>query len=224
MISTGFKSLDKILDGGFQEGTLAVIAAEPSEGKTGFGLTLLHNAAKTNTPVYLSLEFSKDQLFERILAVDSGIDLKEISSANLTDKEKKLIEDVYSQIASLTVEALKFPSMNDVLTRINELKAIHNTDVVFIDYIDLINAEASLAEQELKQLAKETGLAIVALHQIPRNSLASQKDTQADVFIRLRRDRKASPDKVSLSICKGDTSEQQIELNYDQHTTRISEC
>ena len=46
MISTGFKSLDKILDGGFQEGTLTVIEAEPSEGKTGFGLRQLNNTTK----------------------------------------------------------------------------------------------------------------------------------------------------------------------------------
>ncbi len=87
-IPTGFKDLDNTL-AGFQRSDLIILAARPSMGKTALSLNFAHNvASQTKEPVLIfSLEMSKDQLVDRLLSMESGVDAWALRTGNLTDSD-----------------------------------------------------------------------------------------------------------------------------------------
>ncbi len=87
-VPTGFKDLDNIL-AGLQRSDLIIVAARPSMGKTALSLNLAHNiATKSDQPVLVfSLEMSKEQLVDRMLSMESGVDAWNIRTGNLSDKD-----------------------------------------------------------------------------------------------------------------------------------------
>ena len=85
---TGFKDLDNTL-AGFQRSDLIILAARPSMGKTALALNFAHNiAVQANQPVLIfSLEMSKEQLVDRLLSMESGVDAWALRTGNLTDAD-----------------------------------------------------------------------------------------------------------------------------------------
>ena len=184
-VPSGFQSLDKITYG-WQQTDLIILAARPSVGKTAFALNLARNAAMhptKPTPVaFFSLEMSAAQLAQRILAAESEIMLEKISRGKLEDHE---LQQLYRKGIDRLTKAPLFIDDSAALN-IFELRAKarrlvnkHNVGMIIIDYLQLMSGSAdnrnSNREQEistisrnLKGLAKELGIPIIALSQLSR--------------------------------------------------------
>ncbi len=184
-VPSGFQSLDKITYG-WQQTDLIILAARPSVGKTAFALNLARNAAMhptKPTPVaFFSLEMSAAQLAQRILAAESEIMLEKISRGKLEDHE---LQQLYRKGIDRLTKAPLFIDDSAALN-IFELRAKarrlvnkHNVGMIIIDYLQLMSGstdnrnsnreqEISTISRNLKGLAKELGIPIIALSQLSR--------------------------------------------------------
>lgn len=180
-ITTGFTELDRMTCG-WQAPDLIVLAARPSVGKTAFAINLGMNAAKTGVGVgFFSLEMSKEQLMQRMLAIESQLRLEEIVRGKLSDSAMK---DLY-KLGVQPVSALPFfiddtPAINifELRTKCRKLTKA-GCGLIIVDYLQLMsgvqNSRADNREQEiskisrdLKGLAKELRIPIIALSQLSR--------------------------------------------------------
>ncbi|MFA5478671.1 MAG: replicative DNA helicase [Candidatus Muiribacteriota bacterium] len=179
-LSSGFIDLDRITSG-FQKSDLIILAARPGVGKTAFCLNLAANAAlKEKQPVAIfSLEMPATQLVQRILSSEAEVDQEKLRKGNLSESEFGRL--VLS--AGRVFDAGLFINDSGFLT-INELKAAarkaymeHNIKMIVVDYLQLLsggNKNASRVEEiseisrNLKSLAKELNIPIIALSQLSR--------------------------------------------------------
>jgi replicative DNA helicase len=182
-VPSGFVALDAITQG-FQAGTLTILAARPSMGKTTMTLNLALNAAKTyKKPVaFFSLEMSKEDLAVKILAMETGINSKIIKSgkyADMSDYDKVInsVERMYE--LSLVIDDTAAISLLELRTKCRRLKEEENIELVIIDYLQLIKIaesrtignreqEVSAIVQGLKALARELELPFIVLSQLSR--------------------------------------------------------
>jgi len=184
-VPSGFQSLDKVTYG-WQQTDLIILAARPSVGKTAFALNLARNAAMhptKPTPVaFFSLEMSAAQLAQRILAAESEIMLEKISRGKLEDHElQQLYRKGIDRLtkAPLYIDDSAALNIFELRAKARRLVNKHNVGMIIIDYLQLMSGSAenrnSNREQEistisrnLKGLAKELGIPIIALSQLSR--------------------------------------------------------
>lgn len=183
-VPTGFPSLDRITYG-WQPTDLIVLAARPSVGKTAFALNLARNAAMNPTkPVgvgFFSLEMSSSQLVQRILSAESEIMLEKISRGKLEEHEmKQLYKRGIERLSKAPIFIDDSAALNifELRAKCRRLKNKHNIGIIIIDYLQLMSGSAdrnSNREQEisrisrdLKSLAKELQVPIIALSQLSR--------------------------------------------------------
>jgi len=179
-VATGFTDLDKVL-GGLQKSDLLVLAARPSMGKTSLALDIARNVAiHSNKPVGLfSLEMSKDQLADKLLASLANINLWNLRNG-------RLVQDDYSRLQHAMGTLSEAPLyINDVgLVNILQMRAMarrlqsnHGLSLLVIDYLQLMdpmNKFASPVQQvsensrSLKMLAKELNVPVLVLSQLSR--------------------------------------------------------
>ena len=183
-VPTGFPSLDK-LTYGWQPTDLIVLAARPSVGKTAFALNLARTAAlhptKPTAVGFFSLEMSSSQLVQRILSAESEIWLEKIARGKLEEHEmqqlyKKGIEKLSK--APIFIDDSAALNIFELRAKCRRLKNKHNIGMIIIDYLQLMSGSAdrnSNREQEiskisrdLKGLAKELQVPIIALSQLSR--------------------------------------------------------
>ena len=183
-VLTGFNELDRILEGGLQNGSLYLLAARPAMGKTGFALNILdHLCVKDyRSAVLFSLDTSKKQIMERILSLESGVDNTKIRMGDIEGndwdlliegakafKGSKMIIDApsYLRVSQIRENCLKYKKENADLS------------VVIVDYVQLIlGSETYLSRQqeissifrEFKELAKELDMPIILISQLPRTT------------------------------------------------------
>ena len=180
-VTTGFEQLD-ILTSGLQKSDLIIVAARPSMGKTAFALCLALNAAirQKITVGLFSLEMSKEQLMQRMLAVRGKVNLSRLRRpASLTDEDWGNLHqaaDVISR-APIFIDDTSALSTMELRARARRLKAEHGLGLVVIDYLQLMRAsrrtdsrelEISDISRSLKGLAKELDIPVVALSQLNR--------------------------------------------------------
>lgn len=183
-IPTGFQDLDN-LTAGLQKSDLIIIAARPSVGKTSLALDLARQIVTESkiTVGYFSLEMSKEQLVDRMLCAQSGIDLFKIRTGKLSDSEGS---DDFARLghamgilseAPLFIDDSAALNVIDVRTKCRRLKTEHNLNLIIIDYLQLMEARANaesrvqaVAEmtRALKQIARELDVPIIALSQLSR--------------------------------------------------------
>ncbi len=190
-VPSGFSSLDKITYG-WQNTDLIILAARPSVGKTAFALNLARYAClhgNKKTPVaFFSLEMSAGQLVQRILSAESEIWLEKIARGKLADHEmKQLYAKGIQQLAKAPMFIDDTAALNifELRAKCRRLKNKHNIGLIIIDYLQLMSGSAdrnSNREQEiskisrdLKGLAKELQVPIIALSQLSR-AVESRKD------------------------------------------------
>src|ERR1700730_11279380 len=184
-IPTGFASLDRVTYG-WQNTDLIILAARPSVGKTAFALNLARNAAlhpTKATPVGLfSLEMSAGQLVQRILAAESEILLEKIARGKLEEHEmKQLYAKGIQRLGQAPIFIDDTPALNifELRAKCRRLKNKHNIGMIIIDYLQLMSGtndnrngnreqEISKISRDLKGLAKELGIPIIALSQLSR--------------------------------------------------------
>lgn len=182
-VATGLTDLDR-LTCGWQQPDLIVLAARPSVGKTCFALNLAMNAARVDKiPVgFFSMEMSKAQLIQRMLSTESRIPLGKISRGQLTVSE---LEDLYKlgtvPLSKLNIYIDDTPALTIIELRNKARKMVkdNNVKLFFVDYIQLMSGvqnnradnreqEISKISRDLKGLAKELEVPVIALSQLSR--------------------------------------------------------
>ncbi len=184
-VPSGYASLDRITYG-WQNTDLIILAARPSVGKTALALNLARNAAlhaSKPTPVAVfSLEMSAGQLVQRILAAESEIWLEKIARGKLEEHEmKQLYARGIQRLAQAPIFIDDTPALNifELRAKCRRLKNKHNIGMVIIDYLQLMSGtgenrnsnreqEISNISRNLKSLAKELNIPIIALSQLSR--------------------------------------------------------
>jgi replicative DNA helicase len=183
-VPSGFASVDRVTYG-WQNTDLIILAARPSVGKTAFALNLARNAALNATkptPIaFFSLEMSAAQLVQRILSAESEIWLEKISRGKLEEHEmKQLYAKGIQRLSDAPIYIDDTAALNifELRAKCRRLKNKHNIGLIIIDYLQLMSGtgdKGSNREQEisnisrnLKGLAKELQVPIIALSQLSR--------------------------------------------------------
>lgn len=180
-VTTGYTRLDK-LTAGLQPSDLIIVAARPSMGKTAFAMCMTLNAAvRQNVPVAVfSLEMSKEQLIQRMLAVWGKVDLSKLRRPSLlTDEDWQHLYTAAEVIAHAPVYIDDTPALStlELRARVRRLKADKGLGLVVVDYLQLMRTnrrtdsrelEISDISRSLKGLAKEMNIPVVALAQLNR--------------------------------------------------------
>src|SRR6266478_8139037 len=182
-VPTGFTDLDR-LTGGLQKSDLIVLAARPGIGKTSLAMSMAHNAALKyhNSVAFFSLEMSKDQLAQRLLSMDSGIDQQRLRTGRIEEEEWERIVyamDTLSE-ANIWIDDTASITPMEMRSKIRRLHAQHGIDLIIVDYLQLMQAtiggkrnenrvqEISEISRSLKGLARELNLPVLALAQLSR--------------------------------------------------------
>ncbi len=183
-VPTGFKDLDNIL-AGFQQSDLIILAARPSMGKSALALNFAHNIAlKTNEPVLIfSLEMSKEQLVDRLLSMESGVDAWALRTGNLNDSDFERIGQAMGVLSEIPIYIDDTPgiTISDMRTKARREAHLHKLGLIIIDYLQLMSGgtrfssdgnrvqEISEISRGLKGLARELNVPILALSQLSRS-------------------------------------------------------
>lgn len=179
-VTTGFKDLNKKING-LQRTDLILVAARPAMGKTAFALNLVQNAAiKGNASVAVfSLEMSKEQLAQRMIAAQSNVELKKMKTGTLNDADWPRIISAMAVMsdAKIFIDDTPGIKINELRSKCRKLKMEQGLDLVMIDYLQLMESdsknesrqqEISKISRSLKILAKELDCPVVALSQLSR--------------------------------------------------------
>lgn len=188
-LESGYHDLDK-LTSGWQNSDLIIIAARPAMGKTAFVLSMAKNmAVDYNTPIAIfSLEMSNLQLVNRLISNVCELGGEKIKSGQLTpvewDQLMHRIKKLYG--APIYIDDTPSLSIFELRTKARRLVREHDVKFIIIDYLQLMNAsgmkfgsreqEVSMISRNLKQLAKELNIPIVALSQLNRSVENRGKD------------------------------------------------
>jgi replicative DNA helicase len=185
-VPSGYKDLDNLL-AGFQKSDLIILAARPSVGKTSFCLDMArHMAVREKVPVGLfSLEMSKEQLVDRLLCAEAGVDLWKMRTGNLSDRPDSddfpRIGNAMSVLSEAPIFIDDHPGNNvlQIRAKCRRLKAEHGLGMIIIDYLQLmeshikgsnVNRVQEVAEmsRNLKGIARELNVPVLALAQLSR--------------------------------------------------------
>ncbi|MCX6810054.1 MAG: replicative DNA helicase [Candidatus Berkelbacteria bacterium] len=182
-IASGFKGLDNLL-AGFQRSDLIIIAARPSMGKTALALNIAcHAAAKEKIPVgVFSLEMSRDQLVDRLLTMEAGIDSWRLRTGNLREDDFSKLNYAMGVLseAPLYIDDSALLSVMDIRAKARRLQAESGLGLVIVDYLQLMESahrgygeinrvqEVSDISRGLKALARELNVPVIALSQLSR--------------------------------------------------------
>lgn len=179
-LTTGFIDLDNKLSG-LQKSDLVLLAARPSMGKTALGINIATNSALkagANVAIF-SLEMSKEQLVQRMIASTAHVDLQKIISGRLSEDEWLQIINSMSPLsqASVYIDDTAGISLMEMKAKARRLKIEKGLDLIVIDYLQLMQMEGRVESRQqeissisrgLKALAKEMDCPVIALSQLSR--------------------------------------------------------
>lgn len=243
-ISTGFEKLDRLLNGGFIEGTIATIGARPSTGKTTLSLNIL-KACLDFKSAFFSLEMSGRMIYDRIISDRLDIEYGRTHKHNLSDSEFEDVKKLLEMYKNLTV----IDNLYDV-EQITAYVYANKPELVIIDFVQVITAQKKFVDnrqridfisQQLKKCAKETKCCFIVLSQITRNG--KEEPTMSDLkesggleqdsdyvmllhrpYVNNKDDKKANPAETKLKLDKnkfGNTGI--IDFNFNGMFQRFSE-
>jgi len=184
-VPTYFHDLDNIL-AGLQKSDLVILAARPSVGKTTLALDIARNVATKakETVGIFSLEMSKEQLVDRLLCSEAGVDLWKMRTGKLSDQGDN---DDFSKInhamgvlseAKIFIDDSANANVMEIRTKARRLQSEHGLGLVVIDYLQLMEGnrskenrvqEVSDISRNLKALARELNVPVLALSQLSRS-------------------------------------------------------
>ncbi len=181
-IPSGYDKLDK-LTSGWQPSDLVIIAARPGMGKTALTLSMARNiAVNTNTPVaFFSLEMSSVQLITRLISSETGLTSEKLRTGKLEKHEWEQLNVKAKALESAPLYIDDTPSLSifDLRAKARRLASQHKIKLIIIDYLQLMTAgssqkggnreqEISTISRNLKALAKELDIPVIALSQLSR--------------------------------------------------------
>ena len=248
-VSTGIKALDEKLSG-LQESNLIILAARPSMGKTSLALNIAQYAGvEKKIPVAIfSLETSREQLVDRMLASQANVDGWRLTTGRLEEEDFRKIGEAMGQLAEAPIFIDDTPGINvlEIRTKARRLQMEQGVKLIIVDYLQLAhgnNSESRVQEvsdvsQSLKNLARELHVPVMALSQLSRGvesrgakrpQLSDLRESgsieqDADVVMFLYREDDENRNDVKLSISKhrnGPTGE--IDLFFKGEQTKFFE-
>jgi replicative DNA helicase len=181
---TGFSDLDRLL-GGLQRSDLIILAARPAVGKTSFALSLAYNAAvryQCKIGIF-SLEMSIDQLVQRLISMEAGVDQQRLRSGRVEDDEWDHVVRAANIFSAVTILLDETASLTTSQLRSKARQWISEADgldLIIVDYLQLMQSEAGAGRsdnrvqvideisRQLKVLARELNVPILALAQLSR--------------------------------------------------------
>ncbi|RZN76505.1 MAG: replicative DNA helicase, partial [Winogradskyella sp.] len=181
-IPSGFDKLDK-LTSGWQPSDLVIIAARPGMGKTAFTLTMARNVAvNSNIPVaFFSLEMSSVQLITRLISSETGLSSEKLRTGKLEKHEWEQLNVKVKTLekAPLFIDDTPSLSIFDLRAKARRLASQYGIKMIMIDYLQLMTGggsnkngnreqEISMISRNLKALAKELNIPVIALSQLSR--------------------------------------------------------
>lgn len=181
-IRTGWRDLDN-MTAGLQRSDLVILAARPSMGKTTLVANLAYNVATiAKQPVlFFSLEMSKEQLVDRMLADASGVDAWNIRTGNLSDDDFSKLSEAMGEMAEAPIYIDDTPGLSVLEMRTKARRAAHEKPLglVIVDYLQLMQGsgrhdgnrvqEVSEISRGLKLIARELNVPVIALSQLSRS-------------------------------------------------------
>lgn len=180
-VPTNFKFLDNLL-GGLQPSDFLIIAGRPGQGKTSFMLTIAKNAAMINKKhiAIFSMEMSNEQVVQRLMSQETGIDAQRIRLGKLEDDEWPLFNQAIENFANTQIFLDDSPGITptQIRAKCRRLHLEHRLDLVIIDYIQLMSGdnrnenrvqEVSYISRNLKALARELDVPVLAASQLSRS-------------------------------------------------------
>jgi replicative DNA helicase len=179
-VPTGFIDLDKLLRG-LQPSDLLIIAGRPGQGKTGFLLSVAKNAALTHKKhvAVFSLEMSNEQVAQRLIAQQTGIDSQRLRTGQLEDNEWSLFAQAIEVLSDTQIFLDDTPAITplQLRTKCRRLHLEHRLDLIIVDYLQLMTGdtrtenrvqEVSYISRNLKVLARELNVPVLAAAQLSR--------------------------------------------------------
>src|SRR3972149_1354652 len=226
-VPTGFGDLDKKLSG-LQDSTLVIVAARPSMGKSTLVMNIAQNlGVKEKVPVgVFSLEMSKEQLVDLMLASQSDVDAWKITTGNLKEEDFEKLSEAMGGLAEAPIFIDDTPgiSIMGMRTKARRLQMEEGLKLLIVDYLQLIHGrdlenrvqEVSEISQALKNLARELKIPVLACSQLSRAGESRQAqipqlsdlresggiEQDADVVMFLYREDPEDFENVKLSIAK----------------------
>ena len=181
-IRTGYKDLDN-MTAGLQRSDLVVLAARPAMGKTTLVTNLAYNVATIakQSVLFFSLEMSKEQLVDRMLADASGVDAWNIRTGNLSDEDFGKLSEAMGELAEAPIFIDDTPGLSVLEMRTKARRANHEQPLglIVIDYLQLMQGsgrtdgnrvqEVSEISRGLKLIARELNVPLIALSQLSRS-------------------------------------------------------
>jgi replicative DNA helicase len=180
-VKTGFKDLDALTNG-FHPGNMIVLAARPAVGKSTLGLDIARYASihKRETSVIFSLEMSRSEITMRMLSAEARVPLNNIRSGQLGEEEWAKMARRMGEIsdAPLFIDDSPNLSIMEIRAKSRRLKQRHDLKLIVIDYLQLMTSgkrvenrqqEVSEFSRQLKLLAKELNVPVVAISQLNRS-------------------------------------------------------
>ncbi|MCO6541902.1 MAG: replicative DNA helicase [Lactobacillus sp.] len=179
-LSTGYSELDKVT-AGLHEDELIILAARPGVGKTAFALNVAENVAvhTPTTVAIFSLEMGAEQLASRLLCAQGSIDANNLRTGNLNDEEWQnlIVATGILSRTSMYIDDTPGVKMAEIRAKCRRLaKETGNLGLIIVDYLQLIEGtgqenrqqEVSVISRQLKKLAKELHVPVIALSQLSR--------------------------------------------------------
>ena len=180
-VRTGYRDLDN-MTAGLQRSDLIILAARPAMGKTTLVTNLAYNVATVaKQPVlFFSLEMSKEQLVDRMLADASGVDAWNIRTGNLSDQDFSKLSEAMGEMAEAPIFIDDTPGLSVLEMRTKARRASHEQPLglIIVDYLQLMQAsgrsdgnrvqEVSEISRGLKLIARELNVPVIALSQLSR--------------------------------------------------------
>lgn len=227
-IPTGFKDMDELCSG-LQAGDLIIVAARPSMGKTSLGMQIGYHAANQldRGVAVFSMEMSKEQLVQRILCAEAGVNLHKLRSGMLNEEDWGLLVNQGRAMAKvpLYIDDSAVLTVRQIKAKVRRLQAEKGICLIIIDYLQLMqgggrveNRQQEIAEisRSLKGLAKEMEVPVLALAQLSR-SVEQRQDKRpimsdlresgsleqdADVVMFIYRDEYYNPESEKMGIAE----------------------
>ena len=179
-VPTGFIDLDRLL-GGMQPSDLLIIAGRPGQGKSGFCISVAKNASQLHKQhvAMFSLEMSNEQLVQRLVAQETGINSQKLRLGEIQDEEWPLFTQAVSALGETHIYLDDTPSISPLQLR-TKCRRLHmevGLDLIIIDYLQLMTGdtrmdnrvqEVSYISRNLKALARELNVPVLAAAQLSR--------------------------------------------------------
>ncbi len=250
-VPTGLIDVDKLL-GGMQNSDLLIIAGRPGSGKTGFLMSVAKNVAqkfKKHVAIF-SMEMSNEQLVQRLIAQETGINSQRLRTGKIDPEEWDLFVEAVEVLGNTKIFLDDTPTLTpmQMRTKCRRLHLEHHLDLILVDYIQLMVSDArienrvqevSYISRNLKALAKELNIPVLAAAQLSRAAeVREEKDFRyklsdlresgsleqdSDVVMFIDRD-KDKPGLAKIIVAKhrnGPTKEEGIEVVFRSDLVRF---